>query len=667
MGQRDAIHAVLGQGGLLSRAIAGYEHRPEQIQMAQLVKRALDEQRFAVVEAGTGTGKTLAYLLPAALSGRKVVISTATKTLQEQIVLKDIPLLREAAALDFTVTVMKGRANYLCLAKHERAVDDPVHTFKSMQDARAFSLVVDWARQTEEGDRAELDLPDGSPLWRELSATAETCTGQRCPLYESCFVTKMRKRAAESDLIIVNHHLFFADLALKTARSNPGAEVIPRYDAVIFDEAHALEDVATEYFGVGASNFRVDELVHDAERLFDEDDPDLAAASPLLSKLEVVSQSLFDEVGRYFPRGNEQPLRLNPAMTDKLRGAAEDLSVTLEALKGRLSQAVNPDAQGIARRAGEIASDIGFLVDARDPGFVYWAEARNRGRFLRAAPIDVAKELAERLYPLVDTAVFTSATLAAQGKFDFVKRRLGLADPETGEDRYAVDVLKLDSPFDYRTQAALYLPTHLPEASDPAFVNEVAEEIFALCALTEGRAFALFTSLRNMTEAHRLLKDRLPYRVLLQGERPKQALIAEFRERPSVLFAAHSFWEGVDIAGEALSLVIIDKLPFASPTDPVVSARVDLLRSRGHEPFSEYQVPQAALALRQGFGRLIRSRRDRGIVAVLDRRLSTKSYGKAFLESLPRTPRTGDLSVIAGWWRKKQLELAQEAAKAPSP
>ncbi|MFN7133287.1 MAG: ATP-dependent DNA helicase, partial [Myxococcales bacterium] len=346
----------------------------------------------------------------------------------------------------------------------------------------------------------------------------------------------------------------------------------------------------------------------------------------------------------------EQAVRLQASMTRRLKGAADELNDALLAVKGHLSEAERTEAQAIGRRAGEIATDLEFLVDARDPSFVYWAEARMRTRTLRAAPIDVAETLRERLYRETDTVVFTSATLATQGRFDFVKQRLGMQDPHSGEDLLAVDELRVESPFDYREQSALYTPTHLPEPTAPEFVHAVAEEIFALTRITGGRAFALFTSLRNMTEAHRLLKDRLPYRVLLQGEKPKAALIAEFREKPSVLFAAHSFWEGVDIAGDALSLVIIDKLPFASPGDPVVSARIDLLKSRGLEPFGAYQVPVAAIALRQGFGRLIRTRRDRGVVAVLDRRLSTKGYGRAFLASLPPCPRATTIERVAQWW-----------------
>ncbi len=650
-GRGDPILAVLGPGGLLARRSEAYEHRPQQITMAKLVRRALDERRYALIEAGTGTGKTLAYLLPAVLSGRRVVVSTATKTLQEQIVLKDLPLLREVSGFDFEATVMKGRGNYLCLARLDRAEEDPQFTLPSREDLKAFKAVKTWAHATQSGDRAELDLPEGLSLWRELSATSETCSGQRCPRHEDCFVTRMRRKAAESDLIIVNHHLFFADLHLRTAGgpSRGGAEVIPRYEAVVFDEAHALEDVATEFFGVAASDYRIADLVRDTEHALGEELGERGVARRL-ERLERVAKALFDQVEAQAPKGGDPARRLDAARSKALGDPCRDLQESLLGLKAALGDSEESEVQALGRRCKEIADDLHFLVSASEPGFVFWSETRARARFLRAAPIDVAEELQERLYATTDSVVFTSATLAAQGSLDFVKKRLGLTDAETGADRYTVDTLVLDSPFDFKAQAALYTPTTLPEPTDPAFVGAVAEEIYRLCEITGGRAFALFTSLKNMTEAHRLLKDRLPYRVLLQGERPKQALLEEFKERPSVLFAAHSFWEGVDVQGAALSLVVIDKLPFASPADPVVAARIEQLREKKGDPFGQYQVPEAALALRQGFGRLIRSRRDRGVVAILDRRLTTKGYGKAFLDSLPACGRTPDREVIAGWW-----------------
>jgi len=651
--QRDPILSVLGPNGLLSRSIPGYEHRPQQIQMARLVRQVLDERRYAVIEAGTGTGKTLGYIVPAILSGRRVVVSTATKTLQEQIITKDLPVLREAVAMEFKATVMKGRSNYLCLARLERARESVQLDFATKHEARAFERIRSWAATTETGDRAELDLPENLGLWRELTSTPDTCPGSRCPSHPVCFVTRMRERGAESDLIIVNHHLFFADLMIRGA----GKAVLPGYEAVVFDEAHALEDVATEFFGVGASDWRVSDLAHDARRELD--DERSLNVETLAARIEVLSKHLFDEVSRLLPKGTDAAARLTAESARPLKEPAEELIEGLRAFKARIAPIERLEVQALARRADELAGDLGFLVQVREPGFVFWAQSRARSTLLRSAPIDVAEELRVRLYPKVDTAVFTSATLATEGTLDFAKERLGLLPRSDGE-ALSVEDLVLDSPFDYARQASLYAPRGLPDPSDSAFVPAAAEEILRLCEITGGRAFALFTSLRNMSEAHRLLSPRLPFQVLLQGERPKAALIAEFRARPSVLFAAQSFWEGVDVAGDALSLVIIDKLPFASPADPVVAARVELLKERERDAFAEYQIPQAAIALRQGFGRLIRTRRDRGIVAVLDRRLTTRSYGKSFLESLPPCPRFSQRTEVERWWRG-------EVAAAPRP
>ncbi len=655
MALEDPIIAVLGEGGLLARANPHYEYRAQQIEMARRVRTALEERCHALIEAGTGTGKTLAWLLPAVLSGRRVVVSTATRTLQEQVVEKDIPALRAALALDFSVTVMKGRANYLCLSRFERALDanGPPGV---LLERDAWNRIKGWAAKTQVGDRAELELPENHPFWRELTATSHTCAGARCPLREQCFVTRMRARATESDLVVVNHHLLFADLALRS--SEAGGAVLPPYEAVIFDEAHAIEDVATEFFGFDASDFRVGELLADAEQA-------LAPHEALLSRIGALSDELFTELRSMLPAGAERSLRVGPADLARARLPSGELATALRGLKALIDGLEKdepedwPEIQAVGRRAATLADELELLTRAEAPGFVFWIEGRERAARLRAAPIDIAKELQRHLFSLADTVIFTSATLATEGTLDHAMRWLGLAEsrfeegaPSSGEvrARYRVERAVLDSPFDYRTQALLYTPTTLPEPLDPTFTHEAAQEIEALCAITGGRAFVLFTSLRNMREVWQRLRARLPYRVLLQGERPKGALVAAFREEPSVLFASQSFWEGVDIAGEALSLVIIDKLPFASPGDPVVSARIELLRQRGAEPFASYQVPQAALSLRQGFGRLIRTQRDRGIMALLDRRIVTKGYGKRLLASLPPCPRTGERAELVRWW-----------------
>ncbi len=720
----DPILRVLGEGGLLSRAVPGYELRPQQLRMAEGVLEALTKDRYLLAEAGTGTGKTLAYLLPALISGKRIVVSTATKTLQEQIFFKDIPLLAEVLGVEVRAAYMKGRSNYLCKTRFEEFAKEPKFSVKA--EAQRWPEIESWGESTESGDRAELALPESFAAWRDLSATSETCTGSRCPLYESCFVTEMRRKAQEAQIVVVNHHLFFADLALRSSGDGEhGAEVIPRYDAVIFDEAHALEDIATDYFGVQLSNYRLEELVRDGTKAAAKAPALATLLAPLLGRVEGRAAGFFSSVEaamgrvrtagaggpqgarRFAPAGGSEdayggrgaggrsqsgsgdlfggggrtfgagaragttdrgaaasqrlpsPLREGQDSTVRLSSGdldpcSQELDELLHALK-ELSAAVAgatdvPELEGIARRCLTLGDDLSFVSDIGDGSlFVHYGERRGRGLFLRAAPIEIADELARRLYATLSAAVFTSATLAVGGRFDYLRHRLGIEDHQR-ELRVPLDELQLGSPFDYRSQAALYLPTHLPEPHQREFIDDATWELEQLFAITGGRAFALFTSVRNMQRAHALLEPRLPYRVLLQGQLPKAQLIERFLETPSVLFATASFWEGVDIPGDALSLVVIDKLPFASPTDPVVAARIDALRNAGGDPFGTYQVPQAAIALRQGFGRLIRTRSDRGIVAILDKRIATKGYGRQFLRSLPDCPRFARLDDAERWW-----------------
>jgi ATP-dependent DNA helicase DinG len=641
------VDTLLGPGGALQAALPAYEHRPEQLQMARAVERAFNERSYLLAEAGTGTGKTLAYLVPALLSGRRVIVSTATKTLQDQIFFKDLPLLKERMGLKFEAAYLKGRGNYLCQHRFGSFSKDP--TFGSREEVRHWPSIQAWAGRTETGDRAELELPENFSAWSRLSATADTCLGTKCPLYEPCFVTRMRREAESADLLVVNHHLFFADLALRGAgRRNEG--VLPLYEAVIFDEAHALEDAASGYFGCSVSNHRLDELARDAVAALPETDSRFGTLRALAARVRTHAEVLFTQAPRVLGlAGAEGGVALKPDRMALLANPLEHVRQGLAALSAFTASEREPELLALARRGAEMADELTFLEKAESTDHVYWAEARGRGVFLRASPIDVARELRSRLYGGVDTVVFTSATLAAESRFDFFARRMGLYDDE-GVPVAEVRTLAVASPFDFEKQAALYLPTHLPDPAAPGFIEAVAEEIIRLCEVSGGRAFALFTSLRNLERAYELAKNRLPYQVLKQGERPKQQLLEAFRELPSVLFAAHSFWEGVDVPGEALSLLIIDRLPFASPGDPLVAARIRQLEARGEEAFETYQLPQATLALRQGFGRLIRTQSDRGAVAMLDRRIVTKPYGRAFLESLPPAKRVEDLSALQRWF-----------------
>jgi len=654
------LEEILGPSGALARSLPGYEHRRDQLELARAVERALAERRYLVAEAGTGTGKTLAYLVPAALSGRKVIISTATKTLQEQIWQKDLPLLAEKAGLVIEAAYLKGRANYYCLERGARFAEHP--TFESRGEAALWPRIQAWAADTLTGDRSEIDLPDQYGAWRELSASGETCLGKDCQRHEECFVTLARARAAQADVVLVNHHLFFADLGLRTSRA--GVEVLPPYDAVIFDEAHALAEVATDYFGLSVSSYRIDDLARDAARAV-ADRPDLMKlVKDRTGELQKAGERYFGAVAaRMGAAPSPQPSPrwrgarvtgraahgdLKVPLTNHLLGPLEAeqarLDGALEDVREIFAEAETTSLAAIARRAAELRVELRAVTTVADPSRVHFAEARGRGVFLRAVPVDVAEELVERLYRRVDTAVFTSATLAAGGRLDYFRREVGLA-PE-----FDVDEAIFPGPFDYTRQAALVVPDGLPEPANPGFVAAAAAAVRELVSVTGGRAFVLSTSVRGMNALREALSD-LPYQLLLQGERPKAKLLDAFREEPSVLFATQSFWEGVDVPGEALSLVVIDKLPFAPPTDPVLAARGKALEEAGRDAFSELSVPSAALSLKQGFGRLIRTRRDRGLVAVLDRRLTTKGYGRAFLATLPPAPLLRSVEAARRWWR----------------
>jgi ATP-dependent DNA helicase DinG len=646
------IASILGPGGVLARAIPAYEPRPAQVEMAERVQDALARRRPLLVEAGTGTGKTLAYLVPAILSGLKVVISTGTKNLQEQIFKKDIPLLAEHLPRSFTAACMKGISNYLCLRRfNEHVAREASRSLDGKLESTLDAIRV-WAAGTDAGDRAELPtLGDDSPLWREVSPTQETRLGQRCPYFERCFVTQARRRAHAADVVIVNHHLFFADLAL---RSNwPQAQLLPPYEAVIFDEAHQLEDIATDYFGVGVSSLRLMALTRDLARAIGQSHaPDRLA--PTGGHVEARSVALFDALRRRLAARADRATVDGATWQGDPERAAHALDTALEELEAGLGASDGAaltdggeEAHALERRARAIRDDLALLVEGaqkHDRKHVFWAEQRGRTVLLHASPVDVSEILREKLLGTVDSALFTSATLTAGGSFEFVRARLGLES--------AMEA-RLPSPFDYARQALLYLPRDLPEPAEAGFAAAAAERMLSLCAITGGRAFLLFTSHRQMQRVHQLLAPRLPFPVLLQGDKPKHLLVEEFKRNVgSVLFATASFWEGVDVVGEALSLVVIDKLPFAPPDDPLVAARAARLSDEGHDPFREYHVPRAALALAQGFGRLIRHRGDRGIVALLDRRATTRSYGRRVLGGLPADcPRTHDLDDVQRFWR----------------
>ena len=622
-----------GPRGLLARVLSTYEERAAQARLAQAVGQVLTEGGVLLAEAGTGTGKTLAYLLPAVELGRSVVVSTGTKNLQVQLLNKDIPLLARALGRDLSVAVMKGRGNYLCLLRYKSF--GQAGSFRRFDEIPLFRAVEDWAPRTETGDRGEVeDLPDGADFWREISAASENCIGQACPDFEPCWVTQMRQRALEADLVVVNHHLLCADLAVKDTSYG---SVIPAYDTVILDEAHLLEDVATQYFGIQVSSHRVEDLCRDVERELKAAGLDAREVHAELDGLRHRSESFFKTVAQ--GRGHRLKAGWMPPRVAEqaaaMRERFEGLRTAVLAIPER-SDALS----ALAGRAQGLAQDLAFVLGAEDEGHVCFVETRGRGVFLRATPIDVSARLKELLFDPVRAAVLTSATMAVDGGFAYLKSRLGLEPTEE---------LRLPSPFAFEEQAILYVPRGMPEPSAPSFVDRAADEVARILAVSRGRAFVLFTSYANMNAVAERIASRVEYPLLMQGEAPKPVLLETFRRTPgAVLLATASFWQGVDVAGEQLSCVIIDKLPFASPADPVVQARIERIRNRGGNPFQEYQVPVAILMLKQGLGRLIRASTDRGILACLDSRLVERPYGRRFLESLPPARLVHDLAQVEG-------------------
>jgi len=641
----SSVYDFFAPGGVLARTHPAYEFRRGQLQMAQAVEQALQGRRHLIVEAGTGTGKTLAYLVPAIKSGKRVIISTGTKNLQDQLFFKDIPFLEQvlfpAGDRKLNVCYMKGRSNYLCRKKLQDLASVP--TLNGLEEIEHFAAISAWGKTTETGDRAELtSLPEVSPLWQKLDARADACTGQKCSEWERCFITEMRRRATESDIIIVNHHLFFADLGIKQqAEYAPDAGILPDVGSVIFDEAHELEDVAGSYFGVSVGNARFDELCRDAEISLQRNHMLSAALSGAIKSLRERAVFFFALMpqgdGRFAFDNRREFLEENGEEFMNLQQGLQRLGAELENIPSKPEEIFN-----FIRRAQELQVQLGFLMESQDRNTVFWIE-RRRGRdrvsvILQATPIDVAPILKTCLFDKLDSVILTSATLAVGGNFDYIRRRLGL-------DHARETVLP--SHFDYQRQAMLYVPPDLPDARTTQFPALAADRIKRLLQITRGRAFVLFTSYVQMRDVYHRLLGELDYPLLLQGDAPKSALLEEFRITPNaVLFATSSFWQGVDVQGDQLSCVIIDRLPFAVPSDPVVAARVKSIDAEGGNAFFDYQIPAAVITLKQGFGRLIRSLHDRGLLVLLDNRILKKAYGKVFLESLPNYRKTTAIEQV---------------------
>ncbi len=634
--EEASIEDIFGAGGLLEKRLPVYEPRPSQIEMAELVDTAFSKHQHVVIEAGTGTGKTLAYLIPAIRSGRRVVISTATKSLQEQLFQKDIPFLRKHFAPSLKAALMKGRANFLCRQKVYQM--EGTAMLKGIDEVDWFGQIREWEKLTETGDRNELTfLPDDSDLWNRIDARSDLCTGKKCPEFARCFITAMQQRAAEADVVIVNHHLFFADLAI---RQDDFGAILPEYTAVVFDEAHEIEDVASDYFGRQLSSYRFEELARDTEIVLRMLKIEAAPLRKNLARVRERGRAFFEKFpereGRYpfEPAARKSFLENHHEAYNELISAVKRVEAELSALTPKPEEIL-----ALARRAAEMRRELEFLLESEEKSYVYWYERRGRGVFLAATPIDVSSILREKLFDTFDTVVLTSATLAVGGRFDYLKQRLGVQPSKE---------VVLPQEFDYAEQALLYLPPSLPDVRHPSFGEAAAREITKLLEISGGRAFCLFTSYAQMKDIHERVARLVKFPLLLQGTSPRSILLDRFRSTPqAVLFATASFWQGVDVPGSQLSCVIIDKLPFAVPSDPIVAARVRALQEDGRNPFAEFQVPEAVLALKQGFGRLIRSKTDRGILAILDNRIQRMQYGRIFLESLPGYATTQDLAEVS--------------------
>jgi ATP-dependent DNA helicase DinG len=610
------MEAIFGPGGALARALVDYEPRPEQAALAAAVEHALATGEHLVAEAGTGVGKSLGYLIPALESGQCVVVATATKALQEQLLHKDVPIAAAAIGRTVKVEVLKGRANYLC--RRQLQGFQPF-LMPDGRDGRAWEAMQGWLDTTETGDRAELDVEPSGALWSELAVGPDRCSGRRCAFHSACFAEAARGRAAEADLVIVNHALYFAHLA-------SGGGVLPEHDAVIFDEAHRLEESAASWLGGNVSRAGLRRLGADIERACREAQRTLPARQ--LDRVERTGERLLRAVA---PGSGRKRLREVPA---------EQALVLIDALAdlSNVLQGQGEDLDALSRRSLDAAAQVEACLEPGELERVVWAEPD----LLAWAPVDVSDELRERLWNDGPTAVLVSATLATGEDATFVRRRLGL-------DR-AREAL-VGSPFDFPEQALIYLPRAMPDPRSDGFTERAADEIVSLLALSEGRALVLTSSYRALDAYREHVRGRVPYDVLVQGEAPRERLLERFRDEvDSVLIATSTFWQGVDVPGESLSLLVIDKLPFSAPGDPLHEARCEAVERGGGDWFRDYALPTAMLQLRQGFGRLIRGHSDRGVVAILDPRLRTKPYGRAFLGALPRCPVVEDPAAVAAFF-----------------
>src|SRR5688572_29602450 len=631
---KAGLEAVFAADGPLAAAVGGFKLRPQQLEMAQVIHAAIERTGVLVAEAGTGTGKTFAYLVPALLAGGKVIVSTGTKTLQDQLYDRDLPAVRKALATGASAALLKGRANYVCLYRLRRAAEQA--TFGSREEISQLKRIERFARVSTTGDRADLaDVPEDAPVWAQATSTRDNCLGQPCPDYGDCFVMRARRNALAADVVVINHHLFFADVVL---RDEGISELLPACNTVIFDEAHQLPETARLFFGETVSSTQLIKIARDARaelRAAGGASPELEA---LANRMEKAARDLRLALGETASRLSwSQALRL-PSFADSLELLQKALNQIREPLEAQAER-----SEGLAACARRAATALAAVVRMRetDPaGEVRWVEVFGHGARLHVTPLSSAELFSRQMNDHPRAWIFTSATLAMGEEFGHFTRELGLGQAATR--RWA-------SPFDFAQQALLYLPKGLPaDPNDATFTDAVVDAALPVIESSGGRAFLLFTTLRALRRAHERLRGMLSYPLLVQGTGSRSELLARFRSLGNaVLLGSQSFWEGVDVRGEALSVVVIDKLPFAPPDDPVLAARIEAIRTREGNPFTELQLPQAVLQLKQGAGRLIRDETDRGVLMLCDPRLVSKAYGRQILRSLPPMKPTRSLGEVA--------------------
>ena len=625
--------------GPLSTVISGYQPRAAQLEMADAIADAIESKQNLIAEAGTGTGKTFAYLAPAILSGKKTIISTGTKNLQDQLFNKDLPVIRKAMKTPFMAALLKGRSNYLCTYRLQNSLTSTLGFSK--EDAQALAQINSWAKRTKTGDTSEMsEVSEANPIWYQATSTLDNCLGQDCSEYADCFLVKARKKAQEADVLVVNHHLLCADWSL---RDGGFGELLPNAEVVIIDEAHQLADTASNFLGITLGSKQLNDLSQDALMEYFKDATDIPALRTACEDMEHEIKDLRLAFGMELKRGDWQDIANSPKLMGGIQSVKDQLQRLTEQLK--LASVKTKALESCYKRAEEMTGQLDLILDDRSGKWIRWYEIHRKTFTLSLTPLDIAAEFNGFMQQHKAAWIFTSATLSIANSFDYFANNLGL----TKANR-----VSWDSPFDYPNQSLFYHPRGLPQPNDPNFIPTIIDFAVPVLQASQGRAFFLFTSHRALNQAAELLEKKIKYPLFIQGSRPKALLLEQFKATDNaVLLGTSSFWEGVDVRGEALSCVIIDKLPFSSPGDPVLKARLDAMSQQGKNPFFEYQLPTAVIALRQGIGRLIRDVTDRGVLMICDPRLLKKSYGQLFLDSVPSMKRTRDIADVQGFFKPK--------------